>query len=205
MCSTKPRRRNESSEGYESGSRTSQSSSTPSVVVDLNADEDEQELFNDEFPTSHRPIGVKKAKLKRKKFNEKSKIAEQIKQDNQHLKELFEKSMSERNNFSAKHNQYATQKLAVQCQHEESKIMLTNLDTISYATDREYLRMRKAKIMELRTRESELQQSPGVFGYGNFNNLNQFQAGSQYTFNSSNFFGSPLQFPSEFGGSGGYE
>jgi hypothetical protein len=113
--------------------------------------------------------------------------------------------MSERNNFSAKPDQYATQKLAIQRQHEERKIMLTNLDTISDATDREYLRMRKAEIMELRTRESQLQQSSGVFGYGNFNNLNQFQGGSQGNFNSSNFFGSPLQFPSGFGGSGGYE
>ena len=204
MCSTKPRRRNDSSGGYESGSRTSQSSSAPSIDVDLNVDEDEQELFNNEFHTSHRPMGVKKAKLKRKEYNEKSKIAEQIKEDNQRLKELFEKSLSERSIFSAKHEQYATQKLAIQRQQEERKIMLTNLDTISDKTDCEYLRMRKAEIKEIRTRESQLQQSPGVFGYDNFNNLNQFQGGSQATFNSSNFFGSPLQFSSGFGESGGY-
>ena len=77
MYSTKPRRRNDSSGG------TSQLSGTPSFSVNLNVDEDEQELLNDEIANSNRPIGVKKEKLKRKEFNEKSKIAEQIKEDNQ--------------------------------------------------------------------------------------------------------------------------
>ncbi|XP_004309421.1 PREDICTED: uncharacterized protein LOC101314716 [Fragaria vesca subsp. vesca] len=45
-------------------------------------DEDEQELYNDELDTSRRPIGVKKAKLKRKEANEQTKIAKQIRESN---------------------------------------------------------------------------------------------------------------------------
>lgn len=63
--------------------------------------------------------------------------------------------------------------------------------------------MRKVEIIKIRSRESQLQQSFGILGYGNFYNLNQFQGGSQHIFNSSNF-GSSLQFPSEFRGSNGY-
>lgn len=62
------------SEGYESASRTSQSSSTYiTIYVNLNADEDKQELYNDEFDTAHQPIGVKKVKLKRKETIEQTK------------------------------------------------------------------------------------------------------------------------------------
>lgn len=53
--------------------------------------------------------------------------------------------------------------------------------------------------MEIRTRKFQLQQSPGILCYGNFSNSNQFEGGSQATFNSDNF-GSPIQFPSGFGG-----
>ena len=111
--------------------------------------------------------------------------------------------MLEKNNFSTKHEQYATQKLVVQHQHEGTKIMLTSLDSILDPTDHEYFQMRKAEIMEIRTRESQLQQSSGIFGYGSFSNVNQFHTGSQVTFNSSNS-GSPVQFPNGFGGSRGY-
>lgn len=57
--------------------------------------------------------------------------------------------------------------------------------------------------MEIRTRKFQLQQSPGILCYGNFSNSNQFEGGSQATFNSDNF-GSPIQFPSGFGGNSEY-
>ncbi|KAM5572164.1 hypothetical protein ABKV19_012298, partial [Rosa sericea] len=55
------------------------------------------------------------------------------------------------------HEEYASQKLAIQRQREESKIMLTSLDSITDPEGREYLRMKKAEIMERRARESQLQ------------------------------------------------
>ncbi|XP_024178702.1 keratin, type I cytoskeletal 10-like [Rosa chinensis] len=105
--------------------------------------EDEQELFSNELASPHRPIGVKKAKLKRKELNEKTKIAQQ-------------------------HEEYASKKLAIQRQREESKIMLTSLDSMTDPEGCEYLRMKKAEIMERRARKSQLQQSPATFGYTNF-------------------------------------
>ncbi|XP_040363995.1 keratin, type I cytoskeletal 9 isoform X1 [Rosa chinensis] len=176
--STKPRQKNYSSEGYESTSRTSQSSGTLPFDIDLNADEDEQELFSDELASPHRPIGVKKANLKRKELNEKSKIAQQVKESNQELKELLEKSLLERNVFSSKHEEYASQTFAIQRQREESKIMLTSLDSITDPEGREYLRMKKNEIMERRARESQLQQSPATFGYGNFGYGQHYGGGS---------------------------
>lgn len=52
--------------------------------------------------------------------------------------------------------------------------MFTNLDSVSDPTYREYFRMRKVEMIEIRNRESQLQQLCGIFGYGNFSNLNQF-------------------------------
>nr|XP_011463646.1 PREDICTED: heterogeneous nuclear ribonucleoproteins A2/B1-like [Fragaria vesca subsp. vesca] len=199
--STRPRQRNDSSEEYESASRTSQSLGTLPFDVDLNVDEDEQELYNDELGTSRRPIGVKKAKLKSKEANEQAKIAKQIRESNQELKELFEKSLLERNAFTVKHEQYSSQILAIQREREENKIMLTSLDTITDPEEREYLRSRKAEIMERRARQSR--QPPTTSSFGNFNNINQFQGGSQGPFNSGNF-ASQFQFPTTFGGYGNH-
>ena len=94
--------------------------------------------------------------------------------------------MLERNSaFTVKHEQYSSQILAIQREREENKIMLTSLDTITDPEGREYLRSRKAEIMERRARQSR--QPPVASGFGNFNNINQFQGGSQGPFNSRNF------------------
>ncbi|KAM5554503.1 hypothetical protein ABKV19_022739 [Rosa sericea] len=203
MTVPKPRRRKESSEGSQSGSRTSRTSDTLSFSVDLNADGDEQEYINDEVASHDRPMGTRMAKMKRKATDEKKKNYEKIMADNQAIKELLEKSMMERSSFASKFDHYTSSKLDIQRQREENKIMLTNLDSITDPTDREFLKMRKAEVMQRRARESQSQGSPPTtFGYGNFSNLNQFQSGSEATFHSGNF-GSPLQFSSGFGGSGG--
>ena len=55
--------------------------------------------------------------------------------------------------------------------------------------------------MERRARLSR--QPPAASGFGNFNNINQFQGGSQGPFNSGNF-ASPVQFPTTFGGYGNH-
>lgn len=79
--------------------------------------------------------------------------------------------------------------------------MLTSLDSITDQEEHEYLRMKKAEIMGKMTWQSKQQQSPSSFGYGNFNNTNQFQAGLQVTFNSCNFANS-FQLPPRMGGNG---
>lgn len=98
----KPRWRNDSSEGSQSGSRTSKSFAIPSVCVDLNADEDEEEYINDEVGTINRPTGTKAAKIRRKVIDEKKKIADKIMEDNQAIKELLEKSLQDRTSFASK-------------------------------------------------------------------------------------------------------
>nr|XP_004309421.2 PREDICTED: uncharacterized protein LOC101314716 [Fragaria vesca subsp. vesca] len=95
----------------------------------------------------------------------------------------------------------SSQKLAIQREREENKIMLTSLDTITDPEGREYLRSRKAEIMERRARQSR--QLPAASDFGNFNNINQFQGGSQGSFNSGNF-ASPFQFRTTFGGYGNH-
>ena len=79
--------------------------------------------------------------------------------------------------------------------------MLTSLDTITNPEGCEYLRLRKVEIMERRARQSR--QPPVASSFGNFNNINQFQGGSQGPFNSGNF-ANPFQFPTRFGGYGNH-
>lgn len=159
--SKNPRQKSVSSERYDSTSQTSRSGP---FAVDLNEDEDEQELHNEELHTTHRPIGIKKAKAKRYEETEKFKLTKQIKESNQELKALFEKSMLERNAFSAMYEDRASRKLAIQQEREENKIMLTSIDSITDHEGREYLRMKKAEIMEKRAHLSHPQQPPTTFG-----------------------------------------
>ena len=98
----KPRRRKDSSEGSQSGSLTSKSSTTSSIYVDLNADEDEEEYINDEVGSVNRPTGTKAAKMKRKVTDEKKKIADKIIEENRAIKELLEKSLQDRTSFASK-------------------------------------------------------------------------------------------------------
>ena len=79
--------------------------------------------------------------------------------------------------------------------------MLTSMDSIRDPEGREYLRLKKAEIMERRARHSQQQQSTATFGFGNFGNMNQFEGGSHGTFNASKF-ASPFQFPSGMNGYG---
>ena len=76
--------------------------------------------------------------------------------------------MSDRSSFSAKHEQYVATKLEIQRQREESKIMLTSLDSIADPKDREYFEMRKNEIRQRKARESQQRQSSTTFGYENF-------------------------------------
>ena len=197
----KPRRRKESSEGSQTDSRTTETSENPSFFVDLNADEDEQEYINDELVSQERPIGTKMAKMRRKAVEEKKKGYEKIIADNQAIKELLQKNMLEKSSFASKMEQYTSNKLNIQRQRDEDKIMLTSLDSITDPMDREFLKMRKTEIMQRKAREAQSQGMPPTFGYGNFNNLNQFQSGSEATFHSGNF-GST--FPFGFRGTDGY-
>lgn len=115
-------------------------------------------LDDDEFgsTSSQRPIGVKKAKLKRKTDEQISNIATAIKDGNMELMDMLKKTTSNRQRqmeIQMAHAQNEAKKLALKEAKEDNKILLTNLNSIVDPAVREYIRAEQTRILQKRARE----------------------------------------------------
>nr|XP_016489892.1 PREDICTED: uncharacterized protein LOC107809735 [Nicotiana tabacum] len=111
----------------------------PSFSLNLNKD------VAGEATSSQRPIGVKKAKLKRKIDEDYVKM---IQSENSRLVEAMEKSSNSRNEAS-RQNEFK----------EENKILLTKLNSIDDPNLREFLRQEQKQIIDKRSQQFQQPQA----------------------------------------------
>ncbi|CAH8389175.1 unnamed protein product [Eruca vesicaria subsp. sativa] len=126
------------------GSPTSQSPKMPSFSINLSSDDG---------GSSSRPIGSKKAKLKRKATEESA-----TSRDKNH--EMIELRMKNEE-----------RKLALKEVKEENKILLKNLASIGDINTREYIRSEQERIIRKRRQEQQEQPSSvtkNLFGFEDF-------------------------------------
>ena len=92
--------------------------------------------------SSERPIGVKKAKLKRKNDEEMSSIINSFEEGNRRLLEMFKKTTLDRQ----EQMNIQRQNLAFKERKEENKILLKDLNSIADPNVREYFRGEQKKL-----------------------------------------------------------
>ena len=109
--------------------------------------------------SSERPIGVKKAKLKRKNDEEMSSIINSFEEGNRRLLEMFKKTTLDRQ----EQMNIQRQNLAFKERKEENKILLKDLNSIADPNVREYFRGEQIKIIQKRN-----QQGGSSSAFGNY-------------------------------------
>ena len=96
-----------------------------------------------------RPIGAKKAKLKRKNDKQVSSIIETIKEENRQLAEIFNRS----NLDKAENYEIQKRKLALAEYKEDNKILFKDLNLITAPSLREFFQNEQLKIKQKRTQQ----------------------------------------------------
>ncbi|XP_059317518.1 uncharacterized protein LOC132068070 [Lycium ferocissimum] len=104
--------------------------------------------------SSQRPIGVKKAKLKRKFEEGFSSAMQMVQSENNRLVELLAKSGADRQ----RDLEMKDRALKLKEFKEENKILLSNLDSIGDPNIREFIRQEQKRIMDKRSQQ--FQQPP---------------------------------------------
>ncbi|KAI3463838.1 hypothetical protein Pfo_020501 [Paulownia fortunei] len=142
----------------------SQSSSQGLSSFSLNINEE-----NVDGTSTQRPIGVKKAKLKRKNEEESTKFFEAIRHQHQQVAELFKQGSEDRQQFcqiQMIRAQNESKKLAMVEYREENKILLKDLNSINDPNLREFFQNEQSIIMLKRAQQhsQESQSSFGSFG-----------------------------------------
>ncbi|CAN7021707.1 unnamed protein product, partial [Brassica rapa subsp. trilocularis] len=138
-----------------SGSPTSKSPGVSSFSINLSSDDGRSN-------SSQRPIGSKKAKLKRKLAEGNSSSVDNLVSSNEKLLNFLKESTSSRDKgfeMAQLRVQNQAKKLALKEMQEENKILLTSLDSIAISTTREFIRSEQERIIKKRTQK---QQQPPV-------------------------------------------
>ena len=127
--------------------------------------------FNDDDfggTSSQRPVGVKKAKLKRKKDEQMPSTFNKITEQNEQLMEMLKKTSLDRQ----AQLDIQRENLALRKMKEENKILLQDLDAITDPRLREFLRAEQEIIMQRRSQQHQQGSSSATNAYGNyFDNL----------------------------------
>ncbi|KAL5557507.1 hypothetical protein UlMin_039743 [Ulmus minor] len=127
--------------------------------------------------SAERPIGVKKAKLKRKNDEQLATVLDTIKGENQQLVEILKKGNLDRQQNFDQNYQLQMQKIAASVFKEENKILYMDLNSIANLNVREFTRNEKLRIMQKRAQEQGLgagSQGQGSQGQGSQNNSHDF-------------------------------
>ena len=120
--------------------------------------------------SSQRPIGVKKAKLKRKVHDNMSEEFTKIRNDNEELKEILKKTNDQRQaqiDAQQKHIEMQRRKLDLKEKEMELKIMLQDPNGITDPNRRAYIISEQARITQKRY-EQQLQQHGSSNTFGSF-------------------------------------
>ncbi|KAL5549772.1 hypothetical protein UlMin_005003 [Ulmus minor] len=99
--------------------------------------------------SAKRPIGVKKAKLKRKNDEEVSTIIETIKEENRRFAEIFKQGSSDR----AQNYEIQKKKLALAEYREDNKILFKDLNSITDPSLREFFQNEQLRVMQKRAQQ----------------------------------------------------
>ena len=110
-------------------------------------------LDDDSFggTSSQRPIGVKKAKLKRKNDEQMSSTFNNMREDNRQLMEILKKTSLERQ----EQLDIQRQNLVLRKEKEENKILLKDLNSIADSNVREFFRAEQARIVQKRNQQQQ--------------------------------------------------
>jgi hypothetical protein len=110
--------------------------------------------------SSQRPIGVKKAKLKRKNDEQMSSALNNLREENRQLMEMLKKTNLDRQ----KQMDIQLQNLAFKEKKEENKILLRDLNAIADPNVREYFRAEQLKIIQKRSQQQGPSSAANIFG-----------------------------------------
>ncbi|XP_074367769.1 uncharacterized protein LOC141708169 [Apium graveolens] len=138
----------------QSETQTSQSN-TPSLMSPLSESPiaSEEELGG---ASSQRPIGVKKAKLKRKTDDKNLKLIQSIREENRELVEIFKQSSADGKRIyelQMLRAQNESKKLDMKEFREENKIMAKDLSSIMDPIQLQYYQSEQARIWEKRNKK----------------------------------------------------
>ncbi|KAJ4869724.1 Uncharacterized protein Rs2_48704 [Raphanus sativus] len=143
------------------GSPTSQSPGLSSFSINLSSDDGGSN-------SSQHPIGSKKAKLKRKISEGNNSSVDTLVSSNEQVLDFLKESASSReknNEIVQLRMQNQAKKLAFKEMREENKMLLTNLESISDHTTREFIRCEQERIIKKRTQEQQQPSNAPTF-YG---------------------------------------
>ncbi|XP_020871194.1 uncharacterized protein LOC9302798 [Arabidopsis lyrata subsp. lyrata] len=143
-------------------SPTSQSPGMSSFSINLSSEDGGSN-------SSQRPIGSKKAKLKRKIAEGNNSSVDTLVSSNKQILDFLKESAATREKsyeLAELRMQNQAKKLALKEMHEENKILLKDLDTIADSNTREYIRSEQARIIQKRNQEQPQQSpiSPNFYG-----------------------------------------
>ncbi|CAH8337103.1 unnamed protein product [Eruca vesicaria subsp. sativa] len=147
------------------GSPTSQSPKMPSFSINLSSDDG---------GSSSRPIGSKKAKLKRKTTEGNNMVADTLISSNEQILDFLKESATSRDKnheMIELRMKNEARKLALKEVKEENKILLKNLASIGDINTREYIRSEQERIIRKRRQEQQEQPSSvtkNLFGFEDF-------------------------------------
>lgn len=142
------------------GSPTSQSPGLSSFSINLNNDDGGSN-------SSQRPIGSKKAKLKRKlDQGNNSSTATTVSSNEEILSFLKENATTREKNYEMAQLRIQNQakKLALKEIDQENKILLTSLSSIDDANTREFIRSEQARIIQKRREQQQSPSTPNFYG-----------------------------------------
>uniref|UniRef100_A0A0D2ZS99 No apical meristem-associated C-terminal domain-containing protein n=1 Tax=Brassica oleracea var. oleracea TaxID=109376 RepID=A0A0D2ZS99_BRAOL len=143
------------------GSPTSQSPGLSSFSINLSSDDGGSN-------SSQRPIGSNKAKLKRKISEGNNSSVDTLVSSNEQVIGFLKENASAREKYfelTQLHMQNQAKKLALKEMHEENKMLLTNLESISDYATREFIRSEQERIIKKRTRgQQQPPNAPTFYG-----------------------------------------
>ncbi|XP_020262906.1 glutathione S-transferase T3-like [Asparagus officinalis] len=114
------------------------------------------------FTPSERPIGVKKAKLKRKNNDHESSVVDSIETSNNRLIDRLDKASLDRQEAF----DIEREKIAMKKDRDEWKIIMKDLNSIADPNVREYVRAQQIKIIQKRNQ----QEQGSASNFGNYFN-----------------------------------